>query len=318
MKPELLELLPNLVLFVGVARARSFSRAARALDMPVSTISRRVAELEARVGVQLLTRTTRNVQLTAAGGRYFERCLAIVEAAQDAQAELSGHAQQARGQLRISATPDFAITFLTPMFGGLARDYPELDFEIDLTPRSVDLVAERFDVAIRMGELPDSQLVARKLGASPRALYAAPEYLQRKGPPRTPRELAGHDCVRLLLPHTAEQRWTLDDARGEHVEVAITGRFVVNNVRFLVELAASGMGIVAVDVALARPEVAAGRLVRVLPGWSPPAVPVHALTPGRLLPARTTIFLDRLKQHLEGLEQAHETTLPAPKKRRGP
>ena len=177
MKPELLEVLPDMVLFVAVAKAESFTRAARALAMPVSTVSRRLGEMETRLGVQLLTRTTRQVVLTDIGAIYFERCRAIVDAAEAAQAELQGQSAVPRGRLRISATADFALTYLTPVFEEFATRFPEVSFELDLTPRSVDLVAENFDVAIRMGQLPDSQLVARKLGASARGLYASPAYL---------------------------------------------------------------------------------------------------------------------------------------------
>ncbi len=293
-----------MVLFVAVAKVKSFSRAARDLDMPIATISRRVADLEGQLGVQLLLRTTRQVELTDVGTTYFARCRSIVEAAEAAQAELHGETESPRGQLRISASADYALTFLTPLFVEFSQRYPEISFVFDLTPRSVDLIAESFDVAIRMGKLPDSQLIARRIGLARRGLFAAPAYVARAGQPAVPQELAQHECVRLLLTKEVEHTWALTSGESQ-IDVQVSGRFVANSIRFLLQLAMLGMGIVAIDVALADPEVAAGRLVRVLPQWHPPAIPVHALTPGRLLPAKTKLFLDYLAKHLQ--DSAHST-----------
>jgi DNA-binding transcriptional LysR family regulator len=297
MQADLIESLPDLVLFVAVARAMSFSRAAKSLGMPVSTVSRRVAELEARLGLQLLVRSTRRVELTEVGARYFERGEAIVDAAERAHEELQGQREDPTGPLRVSATADFASTFLTPLFAELARRYPAISFELDLTQRSVDLVAERVDVAVRMGDLPDSQLFARKLGVSPIGLYASPSYLAGAPPLRSPSELSRHDCLRLQGAQGRPSRWTLSN--GSQVEtVVVTGRFAVNSMRFLLELAVRGFGVVAIDDVLGRAALEQGTLRRVLPGWSPPAVPVHALTPSKLMPARTRVFLECLSEHL--------------------
>jgi DNA-binding transcriptional LysR family regulator len=296
-KADLFELLPDIVLFVAVARAKSFSRAAAALSMPVSTLSRRVADFESKLGVQLLVRSTRRVELTETGARYFEKCQLVVDTAESAQSELEGEALRPRGNLRVSATQDFALTYLTPIFGELAARYPEITFDFDLTARAVDLIGEGFDIAIRMGPLPDSQLFARKLGSSRIALYAAPSYIERAGALKRPSDLAHHECLRIAGPVDTPARWTL--SHGTRVEhVLVQGRFVANTMRFLVELATLGLGVAAVDERLAREPVASGRLVRVLPDWSPPSVLVHAVTPSKLLLARARIFLDCLSNHL--------------------
>jgi DNA-binding transcriptional LysR family regulator len=297
MKPDLYELLPDVVLFVAVAGAKSFSRAAKALGMPVSTLSRRIADFEGKLGIQLLVRSTRQVDLTEAGARYFERCQLVVEAAEAAQAELGGHVDNPRGSLRVSVTQDFALTYLTAIFADFTSRYPDVSFELDLTPRSVDLIGEGFDVAIRMGPLPDSQLFARRIGTSPIALYAAPGYLKRAGLPKVPADLAAHQCLRILGPVDGEARWTLE--RGEQVEsVRVKGKWVAYSMRFLLELATRGLGVIAIDRAVARPAVESGALVQILPEWSPPPVPVHAITPSKLLPARTRVFLDCLGDHI--------------------
>lgn len=297
MSSDLFTLLPDVVLFVAVARAKSFSRAAKAIRMPVSTLSRRVADFESKLGVQLLVRSTRQVELTESGARYFERCQLVVDAAEAAQSELRGAAEHPRGNLRVSVTQDFALIHLTPIFTEFAARYPEISFDLDLTARSVDLIAEGFDVAIRMGTLPDSQLFARKLGSSTMGLYAAPSYVERAPPIETPSDLASHECLRILGETVGPSSWTLlQRARVETVEVR--GRFVANGMRFLLELAKMGLGIAVLDVALGNPAVEDGRLVRVLPSWSPPSVAVHALTPSKLLLSRTKTFLDCLSDHL--------------------
>ena len=301
MKPELMEMLPDMALFVAVAKAKSYSHAALTLAMPVSTVSRRLAEHEARIGLQLLNRTTRKVELTDAGAAYFERCWAILEAVEAAHADLRGQLENPRGLLRVSATPDFTLTYLTPLLAEFAQRYPEIAFEFDLTPRPVDLIAEGFDVAIRMGRLPDSQLTVRKLGAARGGIYASPAYLARAGEPTSPQALAEHECVRISRPGAAAVRWTLVRADAS-IEVAVAGRFVTNNIRLMMQLATLGMGIAVIDAAMAQVEVALGRLVRVLPDWGPRPMPINALTPARLLPAKTRLFLDFLAEHIEGRE----------------
>jgi len=297
MNSELFTLLPDIVLFVAVARAKSFSRAAKAIRMPVSTLSRRVADFESKLGVQLLVRSTRQVELTESGARYFERCQLVIDAAESAQAELHGAAEHPRGNLRVSVTQDFALIHLTPVFATFAMHYPEISFDLDLTARSVDLIAEGFDVAIRMGTLRDSQLFARKLGHSTMGLYAAPSYVKRTPAIEAPSDLASHECLRILGSTAGPSPWTL--SRGAQVEtVEVQGRFVANGMRFLLELATMGLGVAVLDVALGNPAVDDGRLMRVLPAWSPPPVAVHAITPSKLLPSRTKTFLDGLSEHL--------------------
>ena len=297
MSPDLVELLPEIALFVAVANAKSFSRGARALGMPVSTVSRRILALERRIGLQLLVRSSRAVALTSVGVTYLERCRAIVEAAETAHAELNDHITRPHGLLRVSTTPDFTLTFLTPLFAEFASRYPDIAFEFDLSPRHVDLVAENFDVAIRIGELVDSQLTVRRLGLLEGGLYAAPSYVERHGALTTPADLERCECIRAGAARASQTTWHLAKGRAS-VSVPIRGRFVANNLRFVLELASLGVGVAMVDNAMARAAVAAGTLVRVLPAWSPPPVVVHALTPSRLVPAKTKLFLDCLSEHL--------------------
>lgn len=285
--------LRDMSLFVEVARARSFRRAAEALGMPSSTLSRRILALERAIGLRLLHRTTRRIELTEAGQIYFERSRRIVEEARLAHEQLGDLVSQPRGVLRVSLPVDFATVFLARCLPAFCRRYPEIEFELDLTPRRVDLVAEPFDMAIRMGELPDSHLVSRKIAEVPRHLYASPQYLDVHGEPREPGDLSSHAC--MLFPN--ETRWTLL-RDGVRREIPVAGRFRLNNVGMMQRLAAEGLGIAMLAQEAVQAASAAQHLRRVLPDWQVPPIAVHALTETRLLPAKTQHFIEYLKKHL--------------------
>ncbi|MGM9428950.1 LysR family transcriptional regulator [Hydrogenophaga sp. MI9] len=292
-----MNLLNDMALFVEVARTMSFRRAAEALGMPNSTLSRRVSALEKAIGLRLLHRTTRKLELTEAGQLYYERSQRIVQEARLAHEQLGELLAQPSGVLRASLPVDFASTYLAPLIAEFSRLYPGIRFEFDLTPRRVDLVSEPFDVAIRMGESQDSSLVARLLARLPTHLYASPAYLQRAGEPRSPDELAGHECI--CFRSGKPPVWKLFRV-GETVpvEVAVSGRFQLNSVGMMRQLAVQGLGVVGLADAMADDDVATGRLRRVLPDWQGPSAPVYAITETRLLPAKTQRFIEFLRDRL--------------------
>lgn len=291
------ELLDDMALFVEVAKAMSFRRAAEITGVPNATVSRRISRLEKALGLRLLRRTTRRVELTEAGRWYFERCEPIVEDARLAHRMLGDMLAQPVGILRASLPVDFANIVLLPAIDAFARRYPGIRFEFDLTPRQVDLVSEPFDVAIRMGEpLASSGLIGWLLATLPRGLYAAPTYLQRAGAPDTPEALAGHDC--LSFPSGRPRHWSLQSA-GRACVVAIDGRFRANNMGMVQRLAMCGQGIALLADILVEEDLAAGRLVRVLPAWRASPVSAYALTESRLLPAKTRCFIEFLRQALK-------------------
>jgi DNA-binding transcriptional LysR family regulator len=288
-----MEHLRDMALFVSLVNAMSFSRAADSLGMPKSSLSRRIAGLEAAIGVRLLNRTTRRIELTEAGAIYYARCKEIVEAASVAHEQLKDMVETPRGHLRVSmVADDLGTIMLAPLVAAFARRHPGITFEIDLSPRRVDLLSEHFDVAIRVGEQPDSSMTARRLAMVQPALYAAPAYLGARGCPDHPSVLASHDCIRLPLGQ-AGGRWTLT-RDGEALEIDVGGTFAVNNMGMAKRLAALGMGIGAVDDAMARDEVISGQLIPVLPDWGLAPIPVYAFTATRLLPAKTRAFIDFL------------------------
>jgi DNA-binding transcriptional LysR family regulator len=282
-----------MALFVEVVKAMSFRRAAEAVDMPSSTLSRRINALEKAIGLRLLHRTTRKIELTEAGKLYYERCRRIIEEARLAHEQLGEMLAQPSGVLRASLPVDFATIFLGPLIVEFAERHPGITFELDLTPRRVDLVSEPFDVAIRMGEPASSNLIARQLASLPGYLYASPGYLRRAGEPAHPEDLAHHLC--LGFPKGGS--WTLHRS-AERVEVVITGRFVVNSVGMIRRLATLDQGIILVPDQVVAEDVAEGRLRRVLDDWQGTAVSVYALTETRLLPAKTQRFIEFLRERL--------------------
>lgn len=301
-----MELLGYMHLFVEVARMKSFRKAAEALDMPNSTMSRHIAELEKTIGLRLLHRSTRRVELTQAGEVYFTRCQSIVEEARVAHESLLEAVERPTGTLRVSMPVDFATGYLAPLLKDFANAYPLIAFEFDLTPRRVDLQTEPFDLAIRVGPPPTapSTLVARQIALLPRYLYGAPDYLKRTPPVKHPGDLVDHVlCVGQGATKQHDVSWTFH--RGdEHVDVKIDSRFVMNSVGLSRSLATLGVGIAVLDTELTREDVAAGRLRRVLSGWSLTPVQVHAITETRLLPARTRLFIDFMKERLQALSVA--------------
>lgn len=190
-----MELLNDMALFVEVVNAKGFRGAAEATGVPNSTVSRRISLLEKAIGLRLLHRTTRRVELTEAGQIYYERCRRIVDEARIAHEQLGEMLAQPSGLLRASLPVDFATGYLAPIITAFAERYPGISFDFDLTPRRVDLVTEPFDVAIRMGEQPSSTLIVRQLVTLTPQVYGSPRYLKRAGEPKTPQELAQHECL---------------------------------------------------------------------------------------------------------------------------
>nr|WP_246884431.1 LysR family transcriptional regulator [Pseudomonas chlororaphis] len=285
-----------MALFVEVVKARSFRRAAEAMEMPNSTLSRRISGLEKAIGLRLLHRTTRKIELTEAGQLYFDRCKRIVEEARLAHEQLGEMLARPSGLLRASLPVDFATIYLAPLIAEFAGRYPGISFDFDLTPRQVDLISEPVDLVIRMGEPPSSNLIARKLASLPRYLYASPAYLERFGEPAHPRELAGHECLRLRSPKT--DNWTLSRP-GETLEVEVGGRFQLNSVGLIRRLATLDLGIAVLAQGIVTEELANGSLRRVMPQWQASPIPVYALTETRLLPAKTQRFIEFLRERLE-------------------
>jgi DNA-binding transcriptional LysR family regulator len=289
-----MELLSDMALFVEVVKAKGFRSASAATGVPNSTLSRRISDLERAVGLRLLHRTTRKVELTEAGSLYFERCRRIVDEARIAHEQLSEMLAQPSGVLRASLPVDMATVYLAPLLAEFAQRYPGIRFDLDLSPRRVDLVTEPFDVAIRVGELPSSTLIARQIASFSGQLFASPRYLELSGVPARPEELAQHECIVFPRVNT----WTLLD-RNSKVDVEVGGRFTVNSIAMFKSLAMLHQGIVLLPATVIADELAGGRLLPVLPDWHTAPRPVYALTETRLIPAKTQRFIEFLQDRLK-------------------
>jgi DNA-binding transcriptional LysR family regulator len=281
-----------MALFVEVARTMSFRRAAEALQMPNSTLSRRVAALERAIGVRLFNRTTRSIELTEAGRIYYERCRDIVEAARLAHERLGEVVDTPRGRLRISTTAEFARLYFGPLVAEYTQLYPDVTLELDLNPNRVDLITQNFDLALRIGEQPDSGLIARRLGVLRTAPFAGREHLERYGVPTRPEDLATHPVIRNLNAPRPDI-WAM--SRGaETVEVSVSGPVLANNFGLMRQFALLGLGVAMLHEPMVEADVRSRRLIRVLPDWILREAPVYALMPSRLLPAKTRLFVEML------------------------
>lgn len=291
---------PNdLVLFARIVEAGSFSKAADRVSLPKSTLSRRISLLESKLGERLLQRTTRKLVVTEFGASLLDHARKVAEEVEAVDA-LAQHRQAApSGKLRISVPHDFANLGLIDVIARFVDLYPEVSLELDLSPRRVDLLAESFDIAIRMGDLPDdASLAARRVALERFGLYAAPGYIARHGLPEHPDDLLAHDLLCLLSRNGGPSPWVLQRGKAQW-QRELRPRLTANSPELLARMACSGAGIAASSSFFTAPYVEKGELVRVLPEWCLPSATGWAVFPGRrLMPAKTRVFLDLMQQML--------------------
>jgi DNA-binding transcriptional LysR family regulator len=288
------------ILFVAIVEQESMVRAAEHLGMPKATVSRRLTNLEAALGQRLLLCTTRRLTLTEFGQEFLEHCRRVAEEVAATRDFVHSQEERPRGRLRVSMPGEYARQNFSRAFATFIEAYPEIQLDLDLTSRRVDLIGERFDLAIRMGTLDnDSSLAARKIDEQSIGLYASPIYLALHPAPKHPDDLGHHAAVRLMSARGSAIPWKL--LRGKTVwEGTPHGRLTLNSMDVIQQLLLDGAGIGALPDRFAAEDVRLKRLVRVLPEWCLPAVPAWAVTPmRRYLPAKTRAFLAHLEQFIE-------------------
>jgi DNA-binding transcriptional LysR family regulator len=290
------------VAFVKVVQEGSFTAAARVLKIPKTRISRKVQELERRLDVQLLNRTTRSLKLTTAGQVYFQHCEALVKDLEDAENAVAELQQHPRGWLRITAPHWLTTRVLAPVLTEFRRFYPEVYPQLIISHEVIDLVAKEIDIAFRLveGLMPDSTLAVRRLGGLPMGVYAAPAYLERAGAPQDPSELAQHAC--LLTQFYFDRplaAWPLSrDGVTTHFPVRPVA--VASDPEGLHGFLLAGEGLHLANHVRVKADVEAGRLVRLLPEWSGPEPSLYAVRPGgRVQPPKVKAFLDFLIPRLD-------------------
>lgn len=287
------------LVLVRVVQAGSFRAAAERLGMPKTTVSRRVSDLEAQLGVRLLQRTTRKLSLTDAGMAFVEEAevaIARLEAAQEAVTELQ---REPKGQLRITTAVAIGELFLAPVLTQFLEAFPAVEVALLLSDRLVDLVEERFDLAIRAGHLRDSSLIAKQIGSASDRIVASLDYLARHGIPQRPSDLTAHACLRFSRSGMeARSNWPFG-VGARRCEASVSGRLVSDDFVVLRTAAEQGLGIARLPGLLAHEAIQAGRLVPLLDDQAPPPTPLHLVLPsGARLPARTRAFIDFVQPRL--------------------
>ncbi|MEM7429706.1 MAG: LysR family transcriptional regulator [Pseudomonadota bacterium] len=279
--------------FTTVVSEGSFVAAAERLGMSRTAVSKHVMDLEAHLGARLLTRTTRRLSLTETGSGYFERARRILGDLEEADAEASELTVNPRGHLRINAPMSFGIAHIAPNLNTYLDRFPDVTVDLSLNDRVVDLVEEGFDLAIRIADLEDSSLIARRIGHTRSVLCASPEYLERHGMPGKPGDLTGHACL-TYSNLSAPNSWVFRQA-GQEIRVNVPSRLLCNNGDALAAAAVSGLGIIAQPAFIVGPALKAGELVELLPGHDPGGLGIYAVyATNRHLPARVRTFIDHL------------------------
>lgn len=290
--------LSQLEMFVNVVDAGSFTGAAEALGVSKSHVSRQISALEDRLGARLLNRTTRKVILTDIGRVFHERCTRILEELEDAEAAVTSLQTSPRGRLRMSVPMSFGVRYIAPYLADFMAQYPELEVEVDFSDRRVDLVDDGYDLAIRIGRLADSSLIARKLAPTLQVVCASPGYLEEHGEPHTPEDLKQHQCLLYTYDTGGLQTWRLEGPGGE-VVVHVKGRVVANNGDALVAAAEAGLGVLQIPDFLAASALRQGSLRQILPQWASSAA-VWAVYPhSRHLSAKVRVFVDGMLERFQ-------------------
>lgn len=285
--------LDNIAIFVKVAQYESISRAARSLGMPISTVSRRLSVLESQLGATLLRRTTRRVSLTAQGREYFNQCQEPLSLLQEADHVLTQAQKKPEGLLRITVPVALGQQAFLEFLSDFLKAQPRIRIDLFITNTFLDLVAENVDVAIRFGELRDSSVVATRIGKNVRYVVATPDYLKGRKLPTEPADLAQHDCV-MLHAKNNEADWDLSSGRRK-VRVHVSGPVSSRDFNTVSTFVYRGHGIGLLPSTYCDTEIAAGRLVRLLPKWQSAPVPVFIVYPTRkFLPLRLTAFMQAL------------------------
>lgn len=282
-------------LFLRVIDLGSISAAARSLDLSVAVASQRLKRLEKQLGVRLLHRTTRRLHATAEGAALAERGRALIEDLEALTTELRQTGTQATGTLRMTASASFGRQYLSPILPEFLDRYPKMRISVDLSDTLLDLVRSGFDMAVRIGALVDSDLVARKIATNRRVLCASPDYLARRGTPASPGDLAAHECLLLTGSQGRQDVWRLTDHYGRESAVRVAGRFESNFGEVLRDAAVAGFGIALHSTWHVCADLRSGRLKQVLPHYRIADSGIYALMPQRrFVPARVRVFTDFL------------------------
>lgn len=294
-----MDTLESMSIFVRVVERGSFSAVARELGLSQPTISKHISALETRLGGRLFARSTRQLSMTDEGKRYYQHCRAILACVENAEHTFHAGQERIAGSLRIGSSGSFGRVQIASRLHGFLALYPEVSVDMQLSDENVDLLSAGIDVAVRIGELKDSGLLARKIGLTRRCVFAAPSYLERHGVPATPNDLARHNCLVFnQLEHFASWRF---EHNGRWHSVQVSGNVRSNNSEAIRQMVLSGLGVSLSPSWLFRQDLSEGRVVAILESYVPASLPIHAVTlPDRRQSARVRAFTDYLRDAFAG------------------
>jgi DNA-binding transcriptional LysR family regulator len=284
-------------IFVSVAEAGSFSAAAKRMNVGQPAISKSVAQLEERLGVRLILRSTRGLTMTDAGQRFYEHAKRAIQEADDAEQVVRDASDSLSGKLRVSAAVTFACLHVLPSLDAFLSQHPKLEIDLKLDDRNIDLLEEGMDVALRMGALTDSSMTARRIGRNPRLVVGTPDYFARAGVPTTPAELNRHQAI-VYSQRGGGETWTFKQNDSD-VDVTLSGRVRVSAAEGMRTAVLNGMGLAIASRWMFSPELASGKVEAVLTDWTLPAVDLWAVFPsGRLVTAKARAFVEFVEEAL--------------------
>ena len=292
--------LENMGTFIRVVESGSISGAADRLGVTKSAVSRRLKELEEHLGVELFHRTTRQMNLTETGRTFYHQCVRILEDVLEAELAASQAHGTLKGSLKVALPSSFGLMHMGPAINAFLQAHPQIEFDLDFNDREVDLMQEGFDLAIRIANLPDSSLIARRLAPIQAVICASPAYLKHMGTPQSPDELTDHQCLVYSLLRDFEH-WQLIDANGKVIKTKIRPYLKASTGEFLRDAAVDGLGIILVPSFIAYQEIERGTLVPILKDYQPPQLEAYAIYPQtRYLSQRVRVFIDFLVKRFKG------------------
>ncbi|MBF0256213.1 MAG: LysR family transcriptional regulator [Gammaproteobacteria bacterium] len=289
----LVESISDLMVFTRAVKGGSLSAAGRELGISLAVASKRLQRLEEQLGVRLLNRSTRQLSLTDEGAEYYHYCVRILAELEEGEEQVTRGSKEPKGNLKVTVPAAFGRLHVAPLVPEFLKRYPAIRLTLHLTDSLVDIIDQGYDLAVRIGELKDSSLVAKSIGRDRRVVVATPSYLARYGAPRSPLELSTHNA--LLFAGT--DHWSFTAPNGEDVSVKVSGNLDTNNCDALREAIYADLGLALRPMWDVWQDLRNGRLVRLLPDYAPPAYPINAVYPSRrLMPKKTRIFIDHLLQ----------------------
>lgn len=297
--------LTDMAFFVTLAQSRNLSAAAQDLGVSTGAVSRRLSALEARLGIRLMNRTTRRMQLTEEGELYQEEGRRLLAEVDELEQRVAGRRAQPQGLLRVNAGFGFGRHFIGPAVASFIQRHPGVEVQLQLTDRPLQLHEDGIDVCIRFGEVPDARVTSRQLASNRRLLVASPRYLQQHGAPQHPQELRKHRCIFIRERDEVHGVWAMRDAQGHALAVKLGVAATTNDGEVALDWALQGLGILQRSEWHVAPYLRSGRLQTVLPGWQMPGADIHAVYPARKnLSAKVVAFVEHLSERFAPLRQA--------------